>query len=187
MKKVTPAYLSKSILLIPSILLLLAFSVQWAKTGANSNDTSCLKVGIYDSRAVAIAYFRSEIFTKEIQGLQIELKEAKEKGDESKVEELNAKGQAFQTQAHQQGFGNAPINDIIKRFAKELPQIANKAGVDLIVSKWNLDYQTANASFVNVTDLMVEPFSPSKETLKVIKDIQKKDPVPLEVLKEHKH
>ena len=133
-------------------------------------------------RAGAIAQFSSVM-----KGLHTELKEAKEQGNESKVSELNAKGPALQAKAHQQGFGNAPIDDIIERIEKELPQIAKQAGVDLILSKWNLDFQVPGAKCIDVTDLMVKPFSPTKETLKVIKDVQKQDPVPLEVLKEHKH
>lgn len=187
MMKNTSSLQYKSFWLIPSILVLLTLSIQWAKTGADTEDTACCKVGIYDSRAVAMAYYRSGEFANVLKDLHTELKEAKEQGNESRVAELNAKGPALQAQAHQQGFGNAPIDQIIQRIEKELPQIAEKAGVDLIISKWNLDYQASDASFVEVTDLMVKPFSPTKETWKLIKDIQKKDPVPLDVLKEHKH
>ena len=185
MKNTYPLH-NKSVWLVPCILLLLTISIQWSKTRADSED-ACLKVGIYDSRAVAMAYFRSEEFSSVMKGLHTELKEAKEQGNESKVSELNAKGPALQAKAHQQGFGNAPIDDIIERIEKELRQIAKQAGVDLILSKWNLDFQVPGAKCIDVTDLMVKPFSPTKETLKVIKDVQKQDPVPLEVLKEHKH
>ena len=187
MMKNTSSLHNKSVWLIPAILVLLTLSIQWAKTGAESDDNACVKVGIYDSRAIAMAYFRSEEFSNVMKGLHKELQEAQEQGNESRVAELNAQGPALQAKAHQQGFGNAPIDDIIQRIKKELPQIAEKAGVDLIVSKWNLDFQAPGAKFIDVTDLMVKPFSPTKETLKVIKDIQKQDPVPLEVLKEHKH
>jgi len=48
-------------------------------------------------------------------------------------------------------------------------------------------YQQSGVEFIDVTDLMVKPFNPDEETLKIIKDLQKKDPVPLEELKNHKH
>ena len=187
MMKNTSSLQYKSFWLIPSILVLLTLSIQWAKTETHTDHTACYKVGIYDSRAVAMAYYRSGEFANVLKDLHAELKEAKKQGNETRVAELNAKGPALQAQAHQQGFGNAPIDEIIQRIEKELPQIAEKAGVGLIISKWNLDYQASDASFVDVTDLMVKPFSPTKETWIVIKDIQKKDPVPLDVLKDHKH
>lgn len=59
--------------------------------------------------------------------------------------------------------------------------------MELIVSKWKLDFQAPNAEYVDITTLMVQPFSPSTETLKKIQDIQKKEPVPLDELKNHQH
>jgi len=73
------------------------------------------------------------------------LKEAQDQGNESKIETLGEKGKAIQSKAHQQGFGNAPIDDIIEQMKDKLPKIAGKAGVDLIVSKWKIDYQSPRA------------------------------------------
>lgn len=169
------------------MIVLVIFSVQWARTGTTSEDNPGCKFGIFDSRAVAMAYYRSEAFSKYIAEQHSELKKAKEELNESRIKELSEMGPAIQAKAHQQGFGNAPVDDIIKRIEKELPEIAKEAGVDLIISKWEIDYLAPGARCIDITHLMVKPFAPSPETLKVIKDIQKKDPVPLDVLKEHKH
>jgi hypothetical protein len=78
----------KSFWLVPSILLLLTLSIQWAKSGTDTDDTSCIKVGIYDSRAVAIAYYRSGEFANVLKDLHKELEEAKEQGNEARIAEL---------------------------------------------------------------------------------------------------
>jgi len=120
-------------------------------------------------------------------GLHESMKKAQEEGNESKINELNEKGKDIQAKAHRQGFGNAPVDEVIEQIKDKLPEIAKKTGVDLIVSKWKIDYQSPGTKYVDVTDQMVQPFSPSPETLKVIQDIQKKDPVPLDELQNHEH
>ncbi len=187
MKNATQS-LSKSIWFIPVVLTLLLISTQEAKSEADLNaEPPTCKVGIYDSRAVAMAYYRSEFFSRHMSGLHESMKKAQEEGNESKINELNEKGKDIQAKAHRQGFGNAPVDEVIEQIKDKLPEIAKKTGVDLIVSKWKIDYQSPGTKYVDVTDQMVQPFSPSPETLKVIQDIQKKDPVPLDELQNHEH
>jgi hypothetical protein len=47
-------------------------------------------------------------------------------------------------------------------------------------------YQRSGVEFVDVTDLMVQPFDPSDETLKIVREILKQAPVPPEEPKKHK-
>ena len=84
-----------------------------------------------------------------------------------------------------QGFGTWPVDNILERIKEKIPEIAKQAGVDVIVSKWDIVYQRPGVEFVNVTDLMVKPLNPDEATLKIIKEIQKQDPIPLEELKNH--
>lgn len=178
----------KSLSFILCVVALLLFSLEQAQSEpkGKSENASC-KVGIYDSRAIAMAYYRSETFAEYISGQHALLKAAQEEGNESAIHELGEKGKSIQAKAHQQGFGTAPVDEIIRKIRDKLPEISKKADVGLIISKWKIDYLAPNAEYTDITDLMVQPFSPSPETLKVIKDIQKKDPIPLAELKEHEH
>ena len=155
---------------------------------AESPQPAKLRVGTFDSRAVAMAYYRSSDHMEYIQGLKAEYAQAKEDGDEKRMEELEALGEGSQHVAHKQGFGSWPVHDILVRIRDEIPGIAEKAGVDIIISKWELVHMREGCEFVDVTVLMAEPFDPSPETWKLIKEeLPKVDPVPLEELEKHDH
>jgi len=146
---------------------------------------STLRVGTFDSRALAMAYYRSAEFMKSMQDLKDEYEKAKTAGDEKRVKELEVKGPAQQELIHKQGFSTWPVDNILEIIKGKIPEIAEQAKVDLIVSKWNIVYQRSGVELVNVTDLMVKPFDPDEETLKIVEDIQTLEPVSLEELKDH--
>jgi len=144
-----------------------------------------VRVGTFDSRALAMAYYRSEGFVRQMQDMRAEYEKAKAAGDEKRVMELEAEGPALQELLHKQGFSTWPVDNILERIKGKIPEIASQADVDVIVSKWNIVYQRSGVEFVDVTDHMVKPFDPDENTLKIIKDIQGQDPVPLEELEGH--
>ena len=147
-------------------------------------------VGTFDSRAVAVAYVRSDAFSDSLRMKRAEveqdLERARAAGDDERVAELEALGPAMQKRIYDQGFGSAPVDEIIERIADELPRIAAEAGVDVIVSKWVLAYSGPKARFVDVTDRLAAEFDPDEETLKVIEELLTTEPVPLEEL-DHDH
>ena len=83
---------------------------------------------------------------------------------------------------NKQVFGNEPIDDILKKIERDLPRIASLAGVDMVVSKWEIAYQKPPAKYVDVTWEMVNVFEPDEKTIQVIKDLLKHEPVPSEEL-----
>ncbi len=146
---------------------------------------SKVHVGIFDSRALAMAYYRSKPFNAQMSEMHAKHEEAKAAGDEKRVKELEAEGPALQDLIHKQGFGTWPVDNILEKIKGRIPEIAAQADVQLIVCKWDIVYQQPDVKFVDVTELMVKPFDPDEATLKIIQDIQKQDPVPLEQLKNH--
>ena len=88
---------------------------------------------------------------------------------------------------HKQGFGTWSVDNILDNIKGKIPKIAKQADVDVIVSKWDIVYQRSGVEFVDVTDLMVQPFDPDESTLKTIQEVLKRAPVPLEELENHKH
>jgi hypothetical protein len=144
-----------------------------------------VRVGTFDSRAVAVAYTRTESFGQSVKKLMDEGKKAEAAGDQEKIKELKAAGRAGQDLIHQQGFGTASVANILDTIKDQLPDIAQKAGVDVIVSKWDITYQTPSAEFVDVTHEMIKPFKPNEKTLKIIEDLLKHPPVSAEELKKH--
>ena len=141
-----------------------------------------VRVGTFDSRALAMAYFGSEAFHRQLSDMRAEYETAKTAGDEERVRELDAEGSALQELMHKQGFSTWPVDDILETIKERIPAIAAEADVEVIVSKWDMVYQRSGVALVDVTDLMVRPFEPDPETRKAIQDIQKQDPVPLDIV-----
>jgi hypothetical protein len=146
---------------------------------------SKVRVGTFDSRAVAVAYGRSEAFGRYIEGLTAEYEKAKAAGDETRVRELEAQGPAQQQLLGKQAFSTWPVDNILEQIKEKIPEIAKQAEVDVILSKWDIVYQGSGIELIDVTDLMVKPFNPDEKTLKTLKELQEQDPVPLEELEEH--
>lgn len=150
-----------------------------------------LRVGVYDSRGIAIAFANSEHWSKVLKEKQAALEQAKNDGDTEKVKEIEAWGPAQQAHAHLQGFGTAPVHECFEPVKDKIAAVAKAAGVDLIVSKWELDYLAADAETVDVTMELAKLFNPSEKAWKSIQSLDKWKPYSHEKLKllekEHPH
>jgi hypothetical protein len=145
-----------------------------------------VRVGVYDSRAIVVAFMGSEAYQatlgKELAAVRTEYNQAKAAGDTKRAAELEAQGKAQQTLLHKQGFSTAPVDEILKCIAGQMPEIANTAGVSAIVSKWDKDAlaKYKSAELVDVTMPLVNAFHPKEGQLKFAIDVQKYPPISLE-------
>ena len=162
---------------------LAAYTTVGAQLSQENITGAKVRIGTYDSRALAMAYYRSKAFLRQIEDMRAEYEKAKAAGDEKRVKELESAGSAQQELMHKQGFGTWPVANMLERIKEKMPEIAEQADVEVIVSKWDIAYQRSGVEFVDVTDRMVEPFDPDEETLRMIKEIQEQNPVSLEELK----
>jgi hypothetical protein len=177
---------------------LAVYTTVGAQQSQEKTSGSKVRVGTFDSRALAIAYYRSEAFRGHTDGLRAEYEKAKAAGDEKRVKELEAESSsptwpdsgwppspAQQELIHKQGFSTWPVDNILEKIKGKIPEISKQADVEVIVSKWDIVYQRSGVEFVDVTYLMVKLFDPPGGALKNIEEIQKQDPVPLEELEKH--
>jgi hypothetical protein len=141
-----------------------------------------VKLGVYDSRAVAVAWARSPAFMESMQQMRQERDRAKEAGDQKKVEELERQGPWMQVRMHQRGFSTAGAADLLGDLRADLPAIAKEAGVIAIVSKWELPYCDASVEQVDVTLQVAGLFHPDEATLKIIGELQVQAPIPFDEL-----
>lgn len=143
------------------------------KTTADSE-----RVGIYDSRAVAVAYAGSTWQVKKKRELTARLEAARATGDTALISQLEAEGRAWQSTLMQQGFGTAPVDDLLVHIAAELPGIWETAGVTDLVSKWDPVGMKRHprAARVDVTMLLVDGFQPSETQRRRAIEIQKTKP-----------
>jgi hypothetical protein len=137
------------------------------------------RVGTFDSRAIAIAYARSELHAPDMKNLRAKYEKAKAEKDEKTIKECEAEGPAQQQILHQQGFSIASVADILEKVKADLPKVAQETGVDLIVSKWEVAHAEPSIEIVDVTANLVKLFKPDERTLKILEELSKQPPVPL--------
>ena len=140
------------------------------------------RIGVYDSRAVAVAYCGSALHNKSMSALMAEFDKAKKAEDQTRMSELKAEGAAGQKRMHMQGFSTAPVDDILDQIKDSLPGIKEKAGVTAIVSKWDKPCLSKykDAEVVDITMALVDAFNPNDRQRKSAIEIQKHAPIPLE-------
>jgi hypothetical protein len=152
---------------------------------APGQSPSTQRVGIYDSRAIAVAYARSDMFRQWYARLNSEHDKAKAASDDKRAKELEAQGVAQQERFHQQGFGTASVADIMEKIKAELPAVAKEAGVGLIVSKWEVIYHDPTVECVDVTIPLVKKFGVDTKSLQMIEHLIQQAPIPAEELVGH--
>jgi hypothetical protein len=144
-------------------------------------------IGVYDSRAVAVAYAGSDLHESKLTELKAEYDAAKAAGNAVRVLELEADAKAEQSEMHRQGFGIAPVDDILAQIKEELQRIQADAGVVALVSKWD-DATLAKhpgAGRVDVTMALVDAFHPNDRQRESALEIQKHKPIPRDELEKH--
>jgi hypothetical protein len=172
----------KSLLVLGAITLLSTS----AANGQEASDSGSLRIGTFDSRAIATAYYNSVEFRAEFQEkvhrLERDLEAARAAGDSAQVERMEAYMPAFKQIMHHQGFGVGSVRGIMQKLEEQLPQIAEDAGVLLIVSKWEVTHHDASVEVVDVTSQIVALFDPRDRVLQLVKDFRGLDPVPFDEL-----
>lgn len=137
------------------------------------------RVGIFDSRGVALAYARSGLYAPVRRDLKAKYEKAKAENDEKTIKECEAEGPARHQVQMQQVFSVASVADILEAVKADLPNVAREAGVDIIVSKWEVVHKDPSIELVDVTANLVKLFKPDEATLKMLADMDKQPPVSL--------
>lgn len=110
-----------------------------------------VRLGVYDSRGVAIAWAGSDFNTIGEKMKQYEA--AKAAGNDAEVKRLEEWGQMQQRLLHFQGFGHYPVEDYLVAINDRLPQLMKER--DLIAIVWAPNATTEAVETVDVTvDLM---------------------------------
>jgi hypothetical protein len=156
-----------------------------AEAPESVEQTQTTRVGEYDSRAVALAYYRSGTFDARMRALHAQHDSAKTAGDTARASALEERAVALQDLAHRQGFSTWPVDDVLALVADDVDVVAQDAGVDELVSRWSDQHRVSEGETVDVTDALVALFDPDPATLQVIADIRDQEPVPLAELRTH--
>jgi hypothetical protein len=141
-----------------------------------------VRIGTYDSRAVALAYYNSIEQKQVSQNMQTEYQKAKAAGDEAKIKQLEAAGPARQELMHQQVFSTGTISNIMMTIQDKIPPIARESRVVLMSSKWDITYRESSIEYVDVTLQLVKLFNPESKVLQWIEEMKSQLPIPIDRL-----
>jgi hypothetical protein len=159
-----------------------ALCVLAGATALAQSQTNKLRAGVYDSRAIAIAYANSAEFRESLKPVQAEYEKAKAAKDDKRMKEIDAQMKLRQRRLHEQGFSTGSVAYIMAKAPVKdaLPDVAKKAGVQVIVSKWELNQQSPDVEVVDVTDELTALFHPNEKVLGWLKDMKNHPPLPIE-------
>ncbi|MGD1979109.1 MAG: hypothetical protein PVJ98_06945 [Akkermansiaceae bacterium] len=180
--------MTKLTILCTALLFIAQVGCVGPRSEKRDTGTSVARIGIYDSRAIAVAFVGSKVYQatagKKLAEMMADYKTAGAAGDQKRMEELKATGAAQQALLHRQGFSTAPVDNILAHIKGQLPAIRKKANVSTLVSKWDKKVlaKHQSAERIDVTMDLIEAFKPNEKQKKRAIEIQKRDPVPLEKL-----
>lgn len=137
------------------------------------------RIGVYDSRAVAVAFCGSAAHNLMLDERKAACDKAKVDGDQALVTELTKQGADEQKLRHMQAFSTAPVDDILAVIADELPAIEQKHEVSALVSKWDSATlaQHPGAEQIDVTPDLIDACHPTDAQRHSAAAIQKSKPI----------
>lgn len=168
----------KSLFLIALASLFVVVLAAPGTPPAEAPDTAP-RIGVFDSRGVALAYGRSardDGMLAKVADIRRAHDEAAARGDTEEMQKLEGEAVAMQAEIHRQVFSGGPIDDILAMIKRDLPEIAATAGVDIIVN--DVLHRDEDVELIDITEAMCAPFAPDDTTLKMIRDIIRKPVVP---------
>jgi hypothetical protein len=135
------------------------------------------RLGVYDSRAIAVAHFQSAFGMQITGSLQKDFRSAKEKGDSVAIRKLAAKGELLQKIAHDQGFGKGSVVSLLDNVKDSVIAIGKKEHLIAIVSKWELVYSGSDIDTIDLTMELIEFFKPNDKVRNMVREIMKTSPI----------
>jgi hypothetical protein len=166
----------------PPLFLAVALAIGLLLGACGAPQKAVERIGVYDSRSIAVAWTGTEAYNDRLSSLQAEWQQAKAAGDQMRVEEVEAEAEAQQQSLHMQAFSTAPVDDILAHIEDSLDAIKQEVGVTLLVSKWDTETlaQYPSAEQIDVTMMLVDALQPNERQRQIAIDIQEHEPIPLE-------
>lgn len=142
-------------------------------------------IGVFDSRAIAVVYASSKYQEKYLEGLKQRLEGAKEQRDLKKIERIRAEAKRRQTELHLMAFATDSVKELFEPVADRLPAVAKAAGVDVIVSRWELVHRDPGLKTVDVTLPLARLFETDEKKLAIVDELRGREPLPREAVLMH--
>jgi hypothetical protein len=128
------------------------------------------RVGVFHRPSVVVAYYRSELWLRQVREQKEAMEAAKKAGDRRKAAELDRWGRNSQRLAHRQLAGKAPIGNVWEALQPFLPEVAARAGVSRVV----LD-PPPGAETVDVTTHLLDALHADPSTRQIAENLRQRD------------
>ena len=157
-----------------------SFLVVISGTLFSQQENGKMRIGIFDSRCLALVHGRSVEFMKLSDSIDAVYSKAKEEGNQEKIKEIEQFKPTVQVLLHQQVFSNGSIINIVDKIKEKFPAIAKENNVKMIVSKWEVIFADEAIELIDITDQLTILFNPDEATRKIIENIKAMEPIPIE-------
>ena len=124
-----------------------------------------VRIGTYDSRAVAVAYARSAACAESLKTWQARLDQAAVKNEKGAKDRISRAADRRQWLSHRQAFGRASVDDAMRAVKDKLAEIARQARVEAIV--YEPDFASEQVELIDLTAEVVALFEPDERTRKM--------------------
>ena len=170
---------NKTILLTIVAFASLSIFAGLCSPAAAQEKSTKLKIGVYDSRIVVLAYSRSDFFSEKMKKFQEASTTVMESGDTVRMKEAAFKAITEQYLNHQMVFCSGSAAAILNLIRDKLPGLAKEAGVSMVVSKWELTYADPSAEIIDLTMKVASLFEPKQDIEAMAGEFRKTEPIPL--------
>ena len=168
-------------LLISVIAMVAILMLASASNGAIAQKTKAvIKIGTYDSRIVTFAWSRSDYFKQHLIKFNQQNDSADKAHDTARIKELTVGIMSYQHLLHQMVFSNGSIGIVMAIIKDKLPELAKTAGVNIIISKWELNFSDPSIEIVDLTSQVAQLFQPKENIDKMSGDISQQQPIPID-------
>jgi hypothetical protein len=135
------------------------------------------KIGVFDSRAVAIWNFNTDEFRKEMKDVSTKYEEAKKKKDTAEMKRFETRMPLMQRVLHDKGFGRGSVAEILEKNQAKLKTLAKSEKLIAIVSKWELLFTEDNYEVVDITVPLLKALGANDNTIKMYDEMKKQEPI----------
>jgi hypothetical protein len=146
-----------------------------AQDATSSTKRDVIRIGTYDTRAIAVAWAASK--HNDLADKFKELEAAKKANDSKRITELEAWGRSHQQVLHFQGFGRVPVDDLLRPVQASMQELL--AAKNLSAITMQCDLVAERVEVVDVTMDLVRLFEPAEKTLKWVEQLRDKEPLSL--------
>jgi Skp family chaperone for outer membrane proteins len=170
-------HMSLSRYLSGAIILVVLVSLCILGCSSNSSAQTKQRIGIFDSRSVAIVYANSKFFKSPYPEIKKRMEAAKEKNDTKEIAKIEYEAKLHQAILHDQGFGKGSVNTITDLYKDKIAAIAKAENLSAVVSKWEVVYSNPDIELIDITDKIAAFFEPSDKMKETIKEVPQHEPV----------